>query len=63
LRFKDTTQKIVVPESAALVRAVPGARADLVVGEYVFTVAQAAADGTLNAARVQVSKDGVRPPQ
>jgi hypothetical protein len=63
LRFKDTTQKIVVPEGAALVRAVPGARADLVVGEYVFTVAQAAADGTLSAARVQVSKDGVKPPQ
>ena len=48
---------------AALVRAVPGARADLVVGEYVFSVAQGAADGTLNATRVQVSKDGVRPPQ
>ncbi len=63
LRFKDTTQKIVVPETAALVRAVPGTRADLVVGEYVFIVAQAAADGTLSAARVQVSKDGVRPPQ
>ena len=63
LRFKDTTQKIVVPEGAALVRAVPGVRADLVVGEYVFIVAQAAADGTLSAARVQVSKDGVKPPQ
>ena len=63
LRFNDTTQKIVVPEGAALVRAVPGTRADLVVGEYVFTVAQAAADGTLSAARVQVSKDGVKPPQ
>jgi hypothetical protein len=63
LRFKDTTQKVVVPESAALVRAVPGTRADLVVGEYVFIVAQAAADGTLSAARVQVSKDGVKPPQ
>ena len=63
LRFKDTTQKIVVPEGAALVRAVPGVRADLVVGEYVFIGAQAAADGTLSAARVQVSKDGVKPPQ
>ena len=63
LRFKDTTQKIVVPEGAALVRAVPGVRADLVVGEYVFIGAQAAADGMLSAARVQVSKDGVRPPQ
>ena len=63
LRYKESTQKIVVPESAALVRAVPGSRADLIVGEYIFTVAQQAADGTLSAARVQVSKDGVRPPQ
>jgi preprotein translocase subunit YajC len=63
LTYKGGTQKIVVPPSAALVRAVPGTRADLVAGEYVFTVAQQAADGTLNAARVQVSKDGVKPPQ
>ena len=32
-------------------------------GEYVFIGAQAAADGALSAARVQVSKDGVEPPQ
>jgi hypothetical protein len=63
LTYKGGTQKIVVPPSAALVRAVPGSRADLVVGEYVFIVAQQAADGTLSAARVQVSKDGVKPPQ
>ena len=63
LRFKDTTQKIVVPSTAALVRTVPGSRADLVVGEYVFIGAQQAPDGTLSAARVQVSKDGVKPPQ
>jgi len=63
LRFKDTTQKIVVPSTAALVRTVPGSRADLVVGEYVFIGALQAPDGTLSAARVQVSKDGVKPPQ
>ena len=63
LRFKDTTQKIIVPNSAELVKTVPGSRADLVVGEYVFIGAQQAADGTLSAARVQVSKDGVKPPQ
>jgi len=62
LRFKDTTQKIVVPSTAALAKTAPGARADLIVGEYVFLVAQQAADGTLSAARVQVSKDGVKPP-
>ena len=63
LSHKGGTQRIFVPEDAALVRAVPGTRADLVLGEYVFIGAQAAADGALTAARVQVSKDGVRPPQ
>ena len=62
LQFQGTTQKIAVPENAALARAVPGSRSDLVVGEYVFTVAQGANDQNLSAARIQVSKDGVRPP-
>ena len=63
LKYKDATQRIMVPDDAPIVRAVPGMRADLVPGEYVFIGAQAAADGVLSAARVQVSKDGVRPPQ
>jgi hypothetical protein len=63
LQFKGGTQRIVVPESAALVRAVPGTRADLVPGEYIFAVAQVGTDGTMTAPRVQVSKDGVKPPQ
>lgn len=63
LKFKDGTQKVVVPDGVPLVRAVPGARTDLVPGEYIFAVAQVAADGTMNAPRVQVSKDGVKPPQ
>jgi hypothetical protein len=63
LKYKGETQKIIVPDGAPIVRAVPGTRADLAVGEYVFIGAQAAADGTLSAARIQVSKDGVRPPQ
>ena len=44
-------------------RSVPGTGADLVPGEYVFVVAQVEADGALRAARVQVSKDGVKPAQ
>jgi len=63
LQFPGGTQKVVVPDGIPLVRAVPGTRADLVAGEYIFAVAQAASDGTLSAPRVQVSKDGVRPPQ
>ena len=63
LQFPGGTQKVVVPEGIPIVRAVPGSRSDLAVGEYVFAVAQQAADGTLTAPRIQVSKDGVRPPQ
>ena len=63
LQYTGGTQKVVVPDGIPLVRAVPGTRADLVTGEYIFTVAQAAGDGALSAPRVQVSKDGVRPPQ
>lgn len=62
LQFKDTTQKVMVPETAALARTVPGSRADLAVGEYVFLVSPAASDGSLSAARVQVGKNGVKPP-
>lgn len=63
VQFPGGTQKIAVPEGTPIVRTVPGTRADLVAGEYVFVSAQAAADGALTAQRVQVSKDGVRPPQ
>ena len=63
LKYKDGEQKIAVPEGIPLVRAVPGSRADLVVGEYVFIAAQAFPDGKMTALRVQVSKDGVKPPQ
>ena len=63
LQYKGGSQKIIVPESAALVRAVPGTRADLKPGEYVFTIVQTGADGKLTAPRIQVSKDGVKPPQ
>ena len=63
LQYKDGAQRVVVPADAPIVRAVPGTRADLVVGEYVFIGAQAAPDGTLRAPRIQVGKDGVKPPQ
>ena len=63
LQFKGGSQKIIVPETAALVRAVPGTRADLKPGEYVFAIVQKGADGKLTAPRIQVSKDGVKPPQ
>ena len=63
LALPGGAQKIVVPAGTPIVRSVPGTRADLVTGEYVFVSAQSNADGALVAQRVQVSKDGVRPPQ
>ena len=63
LQYKDGLQRVAVPADAPIVRGVPGTRADLVVGEYVFIGAQVAPDGTMRAPRIQVSKDGVRPPQ
>ncbi len=62
LKYKDGAQTILVPEGVPIVRAVPGTRADLKVGEYVFVSTQPG-DGPPTALRIQVSKDGVRPPQ
>jgi hypothetical protein len=63
LQYKGGMQKFAVPETAPIVKSVPGTRADLVAGEYVFTIAQVAPDGTMTVSRIQVSKDGVKPPQ
>lgn len=62
LKYKDGAQMILVPEGVPIVRAVPGTRVDLKVGEYVFVSTQPG-DGPPTALRIQVSKDGVRPPQ
>ncbi|MGH8683071.1 MAG: hypothetical protein ACREVP_16360, partial [Burkholderiales bacterium] len=60
--YKDGMQKILVPDGVPLVRAVPGTRADLKPGEYIWTGAQVAPDGKITAGRIQVSKEGVKPP-
>ena len=62
LKYKDGMQKILVPDGVPIVRAVPGNRADLKPGEYIWAGAQAAPDGKITAPRIQVSKDGVKPP-
>lgn len=63
LSYKDGSQKIVVPEGVPVVTAVPADRTALKPGEYVFFGAEQAADGKVTpTGRIQVSKDGVRPP-
>jgi hypothetical protein len=63
LKYQGGSQTIRIPEGTPIVTQVPADRSYLVPGEYVFIVAQKADDGTLTALRIQVSKDGVRPPQ
>jgi hypothetical protein len=63
LEYKDGSQKIVVPEGVPMATTVPGDRSLLVPGAYVFMVAPVAPDGKISASSIQVSKDGVKPPQ
>jgi hypothetical protein len=63
LSYKDGAQRVVVPADIPIVAAQEGDRSLLVVGEYALFATTAAADGQLTATRVQVTKDGVRPPQ
>jgi hypothetical protein len=64
LTWKDGSRKLLVPENTPIVTAVNADRSFLKPGEYVYLNAEASADGRLTAiARIQVSKDGVRPPQ
>ena len=60
---KDGMQRVVVPANIPIVTSQAGDRSLLVVGEYAFIAATVAADGRMTAQRLQVGKDGVRPPQ
>ena len=61
LEYKGGTQTVTVPEGVPIFTTVPGDRSLLVPGAYLFTIARAGADGSLSAARISVSKDGVKP--
>ena len=63
VQYLSGTQRLLVPEGIPIVRAGPGTRADLKPGEYIFAAVNVAADGSMTAPRIQVSKDGVKPPQ
>jgi hypothetical protein len=63
LKYKDGAQKILVPEGTPIGTTVPADRSFLVPGEYVFVATRVEADGKMTALRIQVSKNGVKPPQ
>jgi hypothetical protein len=63
LKYKDGSQTVLVPEGTPVVMAVDGDRSLVKVGEYAYIQAAMNNDGKVVASRVQVSKDGVKPPQ
>lgn len=62
LNYQGGSQKVLVPPGTPIVAFDPGSRADLKPGETIWTNARQEADGKIVAERLNVSKDGVRPP-
>ena len=62
LNYQGGSQKVLVPPGTPIVAFDPGSRSDLKVGETIWTNARQEADGKIIAERLNVSKDGVRPP-
>lgn len=62
LSYQGGSQKILVPPGTPIVAFDPGSRADLKPGEWIWTNARQEADGKIVAERLNVSKDGVKPP-
>jgi hypothetical protein len=63
VKYKDGEKKIVVLADTPIVTYVPGARDELRPGAKIFIIAaQRQADGSLNAARISVGRDGLTPP-
>lgn len=64
LKYKDGSQKILVPPGTPIVTTVAADRSFLKPGEYVWLNANVGADGKLTfSGRIQVSHGGVKPPQ
>jgi hypothetical protein len=62
LNYQGGSQKVLVPRGTPIVSFDPGTRADLKPGEYIWSNARQEADGRIVAERLNVSKDGVKPP-
>lgn len=63
VKYKDGEKKIVVPAETPIVTYLPGTRDELKPGAKIFIIgAQRQPDGSLNAARISVGRDGLAPP-
>ena len=63
LKYKDGAQQVIVPENIPIVMAVDGDRSLLVAGQYAVIAVTTEAGGKMTATRVQITKDGIKPPQ
>ncbi len=62
LTYQGGKQQVIVPAGIPVVSAVEGDRSLLLVGTYVVIAATVSPENKLTATRVQVTRDGVRPP-
>lgn len=62
LSYQGGSQKVIVPPGTPIVAFDPGSRSDLKVGETIWTNARTESDGKIVVERLNVSKDGVKPP-
>jgi hypothetical protein len=63
LKYKDGEKKFIVPEGTPVVTYAPGNRSEIKPGTIIFIAAATKLeDGTLEAAAINVSRDGVAPP-
>jgi hypothetical protein len=62
LNYQGGSKTVLVPPGTPIVTFLPGSRADLKAGETIWTNARQEADGKIVVERLNVSKDGVKPP-
>ena len=63
LNYKTGSVKVLVPKGTPMSRAVPGSRADLVLGQSVYVASRRNDANGYTAVRIQVGKNGVHPTQ
>jgi hypothetical protein len=62
IKYQDSEKTVVVPPDAPIVTYVPATREDLAPGAKVIVTATKQPDGTMQATRILVGKDGLEPP-
>lgn len=62
VKYKGGERKVLVTPETAVVTFVPATRAEIKAGTPVFAIAVRKPDGTLDASRISIGRDGVAPP-